>query len=147
MEWVKSPPSPDAASTVEVRVLYADTDRMGVVYHGSYFRWFEAGRAGFMRRRGKPYLEIEASGFYLPIVEAHAEYLVPAKYDDLIGVEAWISSIGRAQLQFAYRLWRDNEELVRGYTRHAVVNDAGRPVRLPEPIREALERPENSSSQ
>ncbi len=119
-------------------MLYADTDRMGVVYHGTYFRWFEAGRAHFMRQRGASYAEVEKGGVFLPIVEAHAEYLRPARYDDVLKVEAWVSALGRAQLSFAYRIFCNGQELVQGYTRHAAVNRKGRPVRLPVDIKEAL---------
>ena len=142
MEWRESPPETGTTSTTQVRVLYVDTDRMGVVYHGTYFRWFETSRASFMRRRGAPYADIEKGGLYLPIIEAHAEYIKPARYDELLDVETWISSLGRAQLAFAYCISRDDDVLVRGYTRHAAVDRKGRPTRLPKDIVQALSRSE-----
>ncbi len=125
-------------STVKYRVLYADTDRMGVVYHGEYFKWFEAGRANYMRRRAAPYSAIEAEGIQLPVVEAHANYLKPARYDDVVQVTAWISDIGRIQLTFSYEVTLDGKVLVRGHTRHATIDQTGRPVRMPEKVRQAL---------
>jgi acyl-CoA thioester hydrolase len=142
MECRGSNPCPENASNLKIRVLYADTDRMGVVYHGTYFRWFEAGRANYMRLRGTRYSAIEQRGIFLPIVEAHAEYLSPAAYDEVLDVSAWISDIGRAQLKFSYLISRDGKELVRGYTRHAAVNGEGKPVRLPAEIPKALVGPE-----
>ncbi|MCP4675354.1 MAG: acyl-CoA thioesterase [Deltaproteobacteria bacterium] len=142
MEWKKSPSEQDTTSTTRVRVLYADTDRMGVVYHGTYFRWFEASRASFMRRRGKPYVAIEQGGLYFPIIEAHAEYLKPARYDEVLDVEAWIPWFRRAQLAFAYCITRGDDVLVRGYTRHAAVDRKGKPTRLPQNIVKALSRSE-----
>lgn len=141
MEGSRTPPEKNA-SKLKVRVLYADTDRMGVVYHGNYFRWFEAGRANYMRRRGTRYSAIERDGIFLPIVEAHAEYAKPAVYDDVLTVAAWISDIGRAQLKFSYSISRDGDELVRGYTRHAAVNGEGKPIRLPAELPGALQGPE-----
>jgi len=146
MECHGSSPFPENASKLKIRVLYADTDKMGVVYHGNYFRWFEAGRANYMRLRGTRYSEIEQGGVFLPIVEAHAEYLRPAAYDEVLDVLAWVSDIGRAQLKFSYLISRGGKELVRGYTRHAAVNGEGKPVRLPAGIPEALAGPESASA-
>jgi acyl-CoA thioester hydrolase len=132
----------DNASALETRVLYADTDQMGVVYHGNYFRWFEAGRAIYMRRRGASYNDVERNGIQLPVVEAHASYLKPARYDDVLTIRAWIGELGLAQLRFEYEVVRDGEALVRGFTRHASIARDGRPVRLPDEVRQALARPE-----
>jgi acyl-CoA thioester hydrolase len=125
-------------------VLYADTDQMGVVNHATYLRWFEACRASYMRRRGSAYAAVEQDGLHLPVVEAHLDYLRPARYDDVIAIEGWITDLGLAQLRFEYEISRDGEVLVRGFTRHAAVSQAGRPTRLPEPIRVALAGPETA---
>lgn len=136
---------PFQTTTIAARVLYADTDRMGVVYHATYLRWFEAGRAAFMRRRGSSYREIEESGVMLPVIEANALYLKPARYDDVIDVTARLGEIGRAQLKFEYEIRKDGVPLVRGFTRHAVTTSEGRPTRLPASVREALESEETTS--
>ncbi len=122
-------------------MLYADTDGMGMVYHATYLRWFETGRAHYMRIRNMPYSQVEKSGLSLPVVEAHAEYLKPARYDDLLEIKTKVADVGRAQVRFEYVICCGGKELVRGYTRHAVVNPNGRPTRLPETLREALHGP------
>lgn len=143
--------SPSAAcnntSNLETRVLYADTDQMGVAYHGTFFRWFEAGRADYMRRRGSSYHDVERSGLQLPVVEVHANYLKPARYDDVLTVKSWIGELGLAQLRFEYEISRDGELLVRGYTRHASIGTDGRPIRLPDEVRLALSREETSEGE
>jgi acyl-CoA thioester hydrolase len=126
------------ASSLETRVLYADTDQMGVAYHGTFFRWFEAGRATYMRRRGSSYRDIEQNGLQLPVVEAHASYLKPARYDEVLTIRAWVGELGLAQLRFEYEITRDGQSLVRGFTRHASVGRDGRPVRLPDAVRKSL---------
>jgi acyl-CoA thioester hydrolase len=136
---------PFKATTIAARVLYADTDRMGVVYHATYLRWFEAGRAAYMRRRGSSYRAVEESGVMLPVIEANAVYLKPARYDDVIHVTARLGEVGRAQLKFEYEIEKDGVQLVRGFTRHAVVTADGRPTRLPASIREALENEESTT--
>jgi len=132
------------ATKIAARVLYADTDRMGVVYHATYLRWFEAGRAAYMRRRGASYREVEESGIMFPVIEANAVYLKPAHYDDVIDVTARLSDVGRAQIRFDYEIAKDGVPLVRGFTRHAVTNAEGRPTRLPLSVREALENEEKT---
>lgn len=118
---------------------------MGVVYHGAFFRWFEAGRANYMRRRGSPYHNIERQGLHLPVVEAHANYLKPARYDEVLEVKAWIGELGLAQLRFDYEISRAGETLVRGFTRHASMSSEGRLVRLPDEVRLALASPETTT--
>lgn len=135
----------DNTSSLETRVLYADTDQMGVAYHGTFFRWFEAGRANYMRRRGSSYHEVERSGLQLPVIEAHADYIRPARYDEVLTIKAWIGELGLAQLRFEYEVSRNGEALVRGFTRHASVGKDGRPTRLPDRVRHALESQEQET--
>lgn len=129
-------------SEIKLRVLYADTDQMGVVYHATYLRWFEAGRAAHMRRRGISYFEVEKAGIILPVVEANLVYLKPARYDDIITVKSWLSIRGRVQLKFEYEIYCNDKLLVTGFTRHAAVNKEGRPTRIPDNIRDALAKDE-----
>jgi acyl-CoA thioester hydrolase len=136
--------APLKTTRIAARVLYADTDRMGVVYHATYLRWFEAGRSAYMRRRGASYREVERSGILFPVIEANAVYLKPAHYDDVIDVTATLAEFGRAQLRFDYKIAREGEPLVRGFTRHAVTTADGRPTRLPAAVREALESEETA---
>ncbi|MDD5305695.1 MAG: thioesterase family protein [Deltaproteobacteria bacterium] len=131
------PPFPPS-SRLEVRVLYADTDMMGVVYHATYLRWFEAGRGDYMRRRGVSYAAIERSGLALPVVEAHAVFKKPAVYDDLLEVSTRVGELGGARVRFDYGISRGLELLVTGHTWHAAVIRGKGPIRLPVHLKNAL---------
>lgn len=123
----------------EVRVLYADTDRMGVVYYANYLRWFEAGRNEFIRAKGLRYRDFEERfGLVLPVAEAGVKYLEPARYDDLIQVETSLVEMGRASARFAYRLMREDAVITTGFTVHACVDGSGRIVRMPEELTRLL---------
>lgn len=118
--------------TTLYRVRYSDTDKMGVVYHGGYLRLFEIGRTEYLRDRGLPYSELEASGYMLPVLESHCEYLLPAHYDDLIEIRTRIEPLAGARLTIHYELRRAHETLVRGWTRHTFVRAENfRPTRPP----------------
>ena len=125
--------------TTHIRVRYADTDKMGVVYNGNYFQYFEIGRTEMLRAAGLPYSTLESEGFMLPVLEAHAEYLKPATYDDLLEVTATYEDLPRAVIKIDYEVSLNGHTLVRGYTRHSFV-DAGtwKPVRPPKVFREAI---------
>ena len=70
-----------------IRVRYAETDQMGLVYHGNYFTWFEVGRVEAFRQLGVAYADIEKEGIIMPIVDVHCRYLKPARYDDLLTIK------------------------------------------------------------
>lgn len=122
----------------DVRVIYGDTDQMGVVYYANYLRYFEVGRNEYMRACGLRYRDFEATfSLRLPVVEASVSYRQPARYDDLVTVETSIVEAGRASARFGYRLVRDGELLVTGHTVHACIDLEGKVRRMP---RELLER-------
>ena len=77
--------------STQIRVRYADTDQMKVVYHGKFLEYFEVGRTALIRSLGLPYAELESRGILLPVIEAYAKYRKPARYDDLLSVEAVVS--------------------------------------------------------
>jgi acyl-CoA thioester hydrolase len=114
-----------------LRVLYGDTDQMGVVYYANYLRYFEAGRGEFLRAHGQHYRDIENAGLRLPVVEATVRYQRPAKYDDVLVIETTVAEAKRASVLFTYRVLRGAEELATGATRHACLDLQGRPTRLP----------------
>jgi acyl-CoA thioester hydrolase len=123
------------------RVIYGDTDAMGIVYYGNYLRYLEEGRVEYLRAKGKAYAEIEAAGFAIPVVEVRVRYLAPARYDDEVQIATTVDELGRASITFGYRLTRkaDGELLVKGFTRHACVEIArGRAVRLPPDVVDLL---------
>jgi acyl-CoA thioester hydrolase len=140
--------------TTQIRVRYADTDQMKVVYHGKYLEYFEVGRAALIRSLGLPYSELETRGIHLPVIEAFAKYRKPARYDDLLSVEAIVSELPKATLKIDYQVFRNHEKepLAEGYTVHSFVNVAtGKPTRPPlyfmQIMEKALAAPVNSIGQ
>ena len=143
----KTDSSTSNTTSLQVRVLYADTDKMGVVNHAAYLRWFEAGRAKYMRLRGVKYATVEELGIQLPVVEAHLTYHKPARYDDVLTIRAWLGDLGRLQIKFDYKISMGEDILVAGYTRHASINLDGRLTRLPAEVREALTAQERETGE
>jgi len=125
---------------ISVRVRYADTDRMGVVYHANYFTYFESGRAELIRRIWRPYLELEKSGVVLPVVEAGCRYLQAAEYDDLLTVCTKVAEATGARLRFEYAIFKNNGErpLAQGYTVHCFMDLQGRPRRMPAELKDVF---------
>jgi acyl-CoA thioester hydrolase len=120
-----------------LRVIYGDTDQMGVVYYANYFRYFEFARSEYFRAKGGSYRDLEREGALLPVVEAHCDYKSSALYDDLLLIRTRVSELKRASLTFSYELFREGHlerPLCTGHTRHACVGRDGRPARLPEAL-------------
>jgi len=124
------------------RVLYADTDAMGIVYNGAYFRFFERARDEYLRQRGLPYSAIEERGLMTPLTEAYAHYYSSFRYDEVISMECWVSSIKRASFRFDYRLFlpeNPTDTKVSGYTTLAVMDKSTRKVcKIPDWMMELL---------
>lgn len=114
------------------RVIYGDTDQMGVVYYGNYLRWFEMGRTELMRQIGVPYTSVEEAGLLFPVTVVSCRYLKPARFDDELIVETTLAALGRATLNFGYKITRKNDGqiLAEGWTRHACVNEKGKVVKI-----------------
>lgn len=124
-----------------VRVIYGDTDQMGMVYYANYLRYFEVGRNEYLRAAGANYRAFEQThGLYLPVVEAHVQYKRPARYDDELRILAGLLPVGAASARFQYEIRRrpDDELLAAGHTVHACITAEGRVVRIPPEMREAL---------
>jgi acyl-CoA thioester hydrolase len=116
----------------EVRVIFGDTDQMGIVYYANYYRYFEAARAGLLRAHGHGNKDMLEWGVALPVIESHCSYKSPAHYEDLLQVHTSIEQVRGASMRFVYRIVRDDTLLVEGYTVHACVRpDTGRPRRIP----------------
>lgn len=126
--------------TTEVRVRYAETDQMGVVYYANYLVWFELGRVECLRSLGLAYSVLEKDhGCILPVVESHCRYRSPARYDDQIVIETVPSMIKGSVIKFDYRIYRkahgnlsDRELLAEGHTVHVVCDDQMNRKALPE---------------
>ena len=132
----------DYAETT-IRVRYAETDQMGVVYHGNYFTWFEVGRVELCRHLGFEYKQMELEhNCHLPVVEASCRYKSPARYDDLITIETRISGLRTSVIKFSYRLLcsREGEPvlLADAETVHVSVDRNMQKCPLPEPYLSAI---------
>jgi acyl-CoA thioester hydrolase len=136
-----SSPQPDPASRLStsiVRVRYAETDKMGVVYYAHYFVWFEIGRTEWLRDTGWNYRSMEDEGLGLPVIDAHCEYKMAARYDDELEVRTRGRVISPIKLAFDYQVVRrsDGLTLAHGQTVHVTVDRTGRAVRLPARVKE-----------
>lgn len=119
----------------QIRVIYGDTDQMGIVYYANYLRYFEAGRNEFIRAKGLRYRDFETRfTLRLPVVEAQVSYRTPARYDDVLTVETTIEDVKRASARFVYRILRDAELVATGHTLHACVDLEGRVQRMPQEL-------------
>jgi acyl-CoA thioester hydrolase len=121
-----------------VRVRYAETDCMGVVYYANYLVWFEIGRTDWLRDTGQNYRTMEADGVQLPVIEVHCEYRRAAKYDDELEIRTRATLLTPVRIRFDYEIARRDETLVTGHTVHAALDSRGRPCRLPSGVRELL---------
>ena len=123
-----------------VRVRYAETDRMGVVYYANYLVWFEVGRTDWLRETGWTYRAMEDEGLSLPVIEAHCEYKLSAAYDDELEIRTTGRRVSAVRLAFDYEIVRraDAAVVATGHTVHATLDRSGRPVRLPARVKELL---------
>jgi acyl-CoA thioester hydrolase len=119
--------------TTHYRVIYGDTDNMGVAYHANYLRWFEIGRTEMFRHLGLTYREIEARGVMLPVAEVHCKFIRSARYDDRITIETTLDTGMRSGFKFLYRILDEAAaiEIAKGWTTHACLNTEGRVIRPP----------------
>ncbi len=128
--------------TTLYRVIYGDTDNMGVAYYANYLRWFEIGRTELLRAWGLTYREIESRGIYLPVSEVHCKYMVPARYDEVLQIEAALDPQVKAGLKINYRISSEDGLALHalGHTLHAFLNREGRVIRPPEFFRALIQR-------
>ncbi|MBU1230222.1 MAG: acyl-CoA thioesterase [Proteobacteria bacterium] len=140
MDFPKVFPLPDA--WLLHRVSYGETDAMGVLYYAEYLHIFERARGLFIRQRGMGYAKVEARGILLPVREAWCRYRSPSRYDDEIHVRCGIVEWNRASLRFVYEIKNPDRDrlLAQGGTEHACVNRQGRPVGVPDWLKELFGR-------
>ncbi len=131
---------PMMSAVSRVRVRYAETDQMGVVYYANYFVWFEVGRTELLRSLGGSYRELEAEGIFLPVIEASCTYSQASRYDDELDIRTTGRLLSPVRMEFQYEVVRlaDQVTTATGRTVHAALNPRGRPCRLPEKVRTAL---------
>jgi acyl-CoA thioester hydrolase len=140
-----TPPGPGTHPLVNesrIRVRYAETDQMGVVYHANHFIWFEMGRVELLRQLGFSYKDMEQQDHcFIAVVDARCRYKAPARYDDEILVRTWLKNIRESVIQFGYELVRieDGSLLAEGETTHIVADAQMRKTVLPEKYRKAFQ--------
>jgi acyl-CoA thioester hydrolase len=139
---------PALREVARTRVIYGDTDQMGMVYYANYLRYFEIARNEYLRRAGATYRKFEEThGLMLPVVEAQVSYHRSARYDDELVIWAAVHARGAASVRFEYEIHRapdgdaPGEKLVSGRTIHACITREGRVVRLPDDLRAAVGLP------
>jgi acyl-CoA thioester hydrolase len=118
-------------SRATIAVRYAETDMMGVAYHGSFLPWFEIGRTTLLKEHGLPYRELEVAGYFLPVVEMAARYQRPAYYDDTMEITTLLREKPIARIRLEYEVRRGAELIATGHTVHAFIDREGRPTRPP----------------
>ena len=130
--------APARVTTSTVRVRYAETDQMGVVYYANYLIWFEVGRTDWLRETGWTYRSMEETGVQLPVIEVHCDYRQGATYDDEVEIRTHGRKLSPVRIQFDYEVIRraDGAALATGHTVHATVDRNGRPVRMPERVKD-----------
>lgn len=128
--------------TTELKVRYAETDNMGVVYYANYLVWFEVGRTEYLAAEGLDYRDVEKDGLFLAVVESHCVYKMPARYADDILVETYPADIKNSSLKFYYKVWRKSDRalLAEGWTAHVFIDKTMKPKKIPEKIRQILTR-------
>ena len=123
-----------------VRVRYAETDQMGVVYYANYFVWFEVARTEWLRATGWSYRDMEADGFSLPVIEAHCEYRRATRYDDELEIRTRATLVNPVRVRFDYELVRagEGQPAAVAHTLHVALDRQGRPCRLPVRVRQLI---------
>lgn len=126
---------------MQIRVYYEDTDCGNVVYYANYLKYMERSRTEFLRERGVDLAQYHANGLLFAVSEAHVRYRAPARYNDLLDVESRIVEIAPASILFTTEIRRAGEEnlLATGDVRVACIRTSGRPTRIPEEMKQALE--------
>ncbi len=128
-------------SEINIRVLYAHTDKMGIINNGRYLEYFEAGRNTLLREIGFPYTELEKLNFGLPVIEAHVNYISTGAYDDVVVIKSFLKTLPTAKVKIDYELTVNEKIIATGYTIHSFINLATlKPSRPPKEFIELLKQ-------
>lgn len=122
-----------------IRVRYAETDRMDVVYHANYLVWFETARIKMLDQIGLPYREIENQGLFLPVLNISVEYKIPARFDDILDIHIFMTKKPRARIHFKYEVIRDTEILATGKSSHGFIDRERKCLRPPQKLMNLIE--------
>lgn len=115
----------------EVSVRYAETDAMGIAYHGNYLPWFEVARCALLAKLGLSYRELDDAGFFLPVLEANLRYIASARFDDKLRIVAKMAERPRVRMKIDYEVYHGEKLLTTGHTVHAFMNRAGHAIKPP----------------
>jgi len=126
--------------STQLRVRYAETDQMGVVYHANYIVWMEVGRVEYFRALGIRYRDLEQEGILLVVVEAHCRYHSPARYDEEVSIRTWVEEAGPRRIRFGYEMTDSltSRHLATGETKHVFCGADQKPKKLPEKYRSSF---------
>jgi acyl-CoA thioester hydrolase len=123
----------------KTRVRYAETDKMGVVYHANYYLYMEMGRTDYIRKRGMKYSDIENLGYYMFVTETFCKYYKPAKFEEILLIESILNNLKGASFEYKYIIRNELDEIIsEGYTKHAFTDHNGKPTRIPKKIKDML---------
>ena len=137
------------AHETPLRVRYAETDQMGVVYYANFFVWFEIGRVELMRHLGVEYKQMEQrDDCFIVVAECACRYLRPARYDDLLRVRTRVAEVRSRAIRFEYEIFDDagQTRLATGHTVHVICDRRGAPKSLPEKYRQLLRGPRSATA-
>jgi acyl-CoA thioester hydrolase len=132
---------------IDVRVRFAETDAQGIAHHSNYLVWFEAARVAYLAEFAGGYQAIRDQGLESLVLESHVRYIRPARFDDLLEIDAHVGELKGARFRFDYAVTRAGELLADGWTSHACVNaETFRPTRIPRALADAIATAEGSLS-
>jgi acyl-CoA thioester hydrolase len=123
---------------MQIRVRYSETDAMGFLHHANYLTYFEMGRTELFRSQGGDYRALEERGVFMVVTRATCNYLLPARYDDLLTLKTKIAKVGQAKLEHDYALFRAGQLLATGHTVLACVDRQGRVQRVTDVLGDQL---------
>lgn len=125
-------------STSRIRVRYAETDKMGIVYHANYFTWFELTRVEMLDRVGFPYRVLEDQGYLLPVLDIRARFIQPARFDDIVDITACMVQPPKIKIVMEYEVRRGDDLLAMGESQHAFMSPEGRAIKPPKEFVDAM---------
>lgn len=120
---------------IQIRVRYAETDRMGLLHHANYLVYFEQARTELLRSRGAAYKEMEDRGYYLVIAKVEIKYKAPAHYDDVLTIRTTVIRTTPVRIEHKYEVFREGTLICEGNTTLACVDTEGRLQAMPEDLR------------
>lgn len=143
VRWARGMSEKGISTVTNIRVRYAETDGMRVVYHGNYLTYFEQARTELLRTVGLPYAALEKLGIFVVVIEAHLQYRRSAVYDDILHVRATVNEMPTNKITIAYTVTRNNESetIVEGYTQHTFLHSqSGKPVKPPKEFIDVMKK-------